>query len=136
MSRKKILLVDALINFILGFLLLTFPIRAVQFLGMPETQSKFYPSIFGAVLIGVAVALCIEYFRRPSGIVGLGLGGAVSINLCAAIILAAWLISGNLHIPFRGQAILWILTFSLIIISIIELAAHSKTKRKDVKHNV
>lgn len=128
MSRPKVLLVDALINFILGFLLLIFPIRVVQFLGMPETQTKFYPSIFGAVLIGVAVALCIEYFRKPSGIVGLGLGGAVSINLCAGLVLGAWLIRGQLNIPPRGKLILWALIAVLVIISSVELAVHIRRR--------
>ena len=128
MSRKKILLVDALINFILGSLLLIFPVRVVQFLGMPETQTKFYPSIFGAVLIGVAVALCIEYFRKPSGIVGLGLGGAVSINLCAGMALGAWLIFGQLNIPSRGKVILWALVAVLVIISSLEVAVHIRRR--------
>lgn len=126
MSRPKILLVDAVINFILGFLLLTFPLRVVQFLGMPEAQSKFYPSIFGAVLIGIAFALCIEYFRKPSGIVGLGLGGAVSINLCAGLVLGTWLLSGQLDIPSRGRVILWALVAVLLVISSIELVVHRK----------
>jgi len=128
MSRPKILLVDALINFILGIFLLTFPIRAAQFLGMPETQTKFYPSIFGAVLIGIAVALFIEYFRKTSGIVGLGSGGAVSINLCAGLALGAWLIWGQLNIPFRGKLILWALVAVLVIISSIEVAVNIKRR--------
>jgi len=126
MNRPKVLLVDGLINFILGVLLLTFPMRVVQFLGMPEAQTRFYPSIFGAVLIGIAFALSIEYFRKPSGIVGLGLGGAVSINLCAGLTLGVWLLSGQLDIPSRGKVILWTLVAVLIIISGIELAVHRK----------
>lgn len=126
MSRPKILLVDALINFILGLFLLIFPLRVVQFLGMPEAQSKFYPSIFGAVLIGIAFALCMEHFRKPSGILGLGLGGAVSINLCAGLVLGTWLLSGQLDIPSRGRAILWALVAVLLVISSIELVVHRK----------
>jgi hypothetical protein len=128
MSRSKILLVDALINLILDLLLLTFPVRVVQFWGMPESQTKFYPSIFGAVLIGVAIALCIEHFRGPSGIVGLGLGGAVSINLCAGLVLGAWLIWGQLNIPSHGKVILWALVALLVIISSVELAGHFRRR--------
>ncbi len=126
MSRQRILLVDSIINFILGFLLLTFPTRVVQFLGMPEAKTKFYPSIFGAVLIGIAFALCIEYLGRPSGIVGLGLGGAISINVCAGLVLAAWLVAGQLGIPSRGKVILWALVAVLLVISGVELVAHRK----------
>lgn len=126
MNRPKVLLIDALINFILGILLLTFPTRVVQFLGMPQAQTKFYPSIFGAVLIGIAFALSIEYLRKPTGIVGLGLGGAVSINLCAGLVLGIWLLGGQLDIPSRGKVILWALVAVLVVISSIELAVHRK----------
>jgi hypothetical protein len=126
MKRAQVLLVDALINFILGVLLVTFPLKIVKFLGIPETPNKFYPSILGAVLIGIAIALFLEYFRKPTSMVGLGLGGAVLINLCAGLVLIGWLVSGKLNIPFHGQVILWILVLVLITISGVELAVHSK----------
>ena len=43
MKSSKLLLVDALINLILGVLLATFPKSVVVFLGVPDSSTKFYP---------------------------------------------------------------------------------------------
>jgi len=124
MKRSKVLIVDAAINLILGVLLITFPPKVAQLLGVPLAKHLFYPSILGGVLIGIGIALLIEYFRRAGAMVGLGLGGAIAINLCVGLVLAVWLVSGMLNIPFRGQITLWILVLILIAISGVELFAH------------
>jgi hypothetical protein len=122
MRPSKLLLVDAAINLILGVLLVTFPRSVVDLLGVPHSDATFYPSILGAVLIGISVALVIEYLHKPTGPAGLGLHGAIAINLCGALFLAGWLFSGSLDIPFRGQVFLWGLTAVLVVISLLELA--------------
>lgn len=128
MKSSRILLVDALINFVLGGLLVVFPKSVVDLLGVPPTEVKFYPGILGAVLIGIALALVIEYFRGPSGAVGLGLNGAISINLCGAAVLVAWLLSGKLVIPPRGHVFLWGLAVALLLISGVELLFANSTR--------
>jgi hypothetical protein len=122
MKSSKLLLVDAFINLILSVLLATFPKSVVEFLGVPDNYTKFYPSIVGAVLIGIGVALVIEYFRRPTRPPGLGLHGAIAINLCGALFLAGWLVCGSLEIPLRGLVFLWALAAGLIVISVFEFA--------------
>jgi len=123
MRSSRILLADAAINLVMGALLATFPRTVVEALGVPDTDTTFYPSILGAVLIGIGVALVIEYVRRPTGPTGLGLYGAIAINLCGATFLIGWLLSGKLEIPFRGQAFLWALAVVLIAISLVELVS-------------
>jgi hypothetical protein len=120
-DSQAVLLVDAIINLSLGILLLLFPQRLVDFLGVPATDVRFYPNVLGAVLFGIGLALLIEVCRRPEGTVGLGLGGAVAINLCAGIVLAFLLILGGLNVPLRGQLFLWGLVLVLILISGVEL---------------
>jgi hypothetical protein len=127
--RSKLLLVDALINYLLGLLLLIFPTNVVRFLDIPLTENKFYPSVFGAVIIGVAIALTLEHYRKPAGIVGLGLGGAISINMCGGIAVAFWLLFGDLDISLRGSIILWLLVVVLLTISTIELITHIHNKK-------
>jgi len=61
MRFSRILLIDALINLILGVLLAVFPRNVVEVLGVPDTDATFYPSILGAVLIGIGMA-----FRLPA----------------------------------------------------------------------
>ena len=106
MNRKKVLFVDAFINLILGILLLIFSQTIVDILGVPSTEQHFYPNILGGVLIGIGVALLIECYRKSDAFVGLGLGGAVSINMCGGIVLALWLLFGNLIIPATGKLFL------------------------------
>ena len=124
--NKKVLLVDASINFILGILLLSFSKPVTDFLGVPYSEVYFYPNILGAVLIGIAIALVMEYSRKPDGLIGLGLGGAIAINLCAGFVLALWLIFGNLNLPLKGKLFLWLLVIILVGISSVELIVHKK----------
>ena len=84
---------------------------------MPATDTKFYPSILGAVLLGIGVALLIEFYRKPSRSPGLGLNGAIAINLCGAVFLTGWLLSGQLNLPLRAQVFLWTIAVVLVAIS-------------------
>ena len=124
MARNPVLFVDALINLLIGVLLLAFRPGLVGFLGIPHAAQPFYPTVLGAVLTGIGFALLLECYRGPNGPVGLGLGGAIAINLCAGLVLASWLASGMLMIPARGQVILWSLVIIAVVISAIELYVH------------
>ena len=127
MKASAVLLVDAAINLVIGIILIFYR-GFVQVLGIPPTSTSFYANILGAVLLGIGIALVMEYFRKPDGMVGLGLGGAISINLCGGVALILWLIFGSLNIPRHGLIILWVLAVVVIAISIIEWIIHS-TKR-------
>jgi len=59
MERQKVLLIDSAINLALAFILITFPEKLVNLLGIPKAEHSFYPSILGAVLLGIGVALII-----------------------------------------------------------------------------
>ena len=111
--------VDAAINVILGLLLVAFPRPLVDAIGVPASPSAYYPSILGGVLLGIGIALIIQIVHYPQ-LDGLGLWGAVAINLCGGLVLAAWLLWGGLDIPVRGRAFLWALVAVLFGISLIE----------------
>ena len=126
MKEKITLLIDAAVNLILGILLLIFSQPIISFLGVPGSHSNFYPNILGAVFIGIAIALLIECFRKEKGLIGLGLGGAITINLCGGAVLIFWLIFGKLNLPTHGQIFLWCLAAFLIIISTTEAIAFKR----------
>jgi uncharacterized membrane protein HdeD (DUF308 family) len=128
-QRHWLLLIDAAINLVLGVLLAVFPQPIVEMLGVPCTDTKFYPSLLGAVLIGIGVALTVEFFRKPGSPAGLGLWGAVAINLCGAVVLIAWLIVGGLEIPVRGRVFLGALATVLVLISGLELISVRRPRR-------
>lgn len=124
MKQSNVLLVDAAINLVLGILLIIFSPGIVHTLGVPATDQRFYTSILGAVFVGIAIALVMEYLRRGEGLVGPGLGGAVSINLCGSLMLAVWLIVGDLDLPLHGLVFLWGLIIVLVVISTVELVIY------------
>lgn len=123
--KHLVLIIDAIINFVLGIFLIIYPIQLIRFLGIPEAISPFYPSVLGAVLCGIALALVIEYYRSPAG---LGLGGAVVINICGAFILIVMMVRHAVHMPFQGYLFLWILVVVLIFVSVIELIVYTNRK--------
>ena len=128
--RKLILLIDFIINLILGVLLLAYSNKLAEYLGVPKAESSFYPNILGGVFVGIALALLIEFFNKSDRITsGLGLLGAIVINLCGGIILIIWLLFGDLGLPLRGSVFLWILAFVLIVLSSIELINHYKARK-------
>jgi hypothetical protein len=128
--RKLTLLIDFIINLILGVLLLAYSNKLAEYLGVPKAESSFYPNILGGVFVGIALALLIEFFNKYDRITsGLGLLGAIVINLCGGIILIIWLLFGDLGLPLRGSVFLWILAFVLIVLSSIELINHYKARK-------
>ena len=123
MKSSILLWLDALINALLGILLILFPPSLVDLLGVPPSAERFYPTILGAVFLGIAIALVLEARRAEGRLVGLGVGGAAAINLCGGLMLAGWLVSGTLDLPIRGQVILWGLVAVLVGISSLEIVA-------------
>jgi hypothetical protein len=125
-SKHKILLViDGIINLVLGVLLLLFPAGIVDFLGLPYTNTNFYPSILGAVLFGIGIALFIERYGAPTNIRGLGIGGAIAINLCGAGVLLVWLFVSPFDIPLRGIIILWSIAVIVLMVGFVEIISRT-----------
>ncbi len=127
---KLLLAADAVINLILGALLLLFPAGILEYLGLPRTDTYFYSSILGGVIFGIGVALSLERWGT-SDIRGLGLAGAIAINLCGGGILLFWLLFGYLPLPLRGQMTLWIVAILVLGIGFVELFTKSWRNQVD-----
>ena len=121
--RKRLILIDSAINCFLGIVLLAYSEPVITFFGLPETESGFYPNILGAVLLGIGIALLIELYSKAD-FSGLGLAGAICINMIGGIVLFLWLLFGDLPVPLRGKIILWSLVVILVVISFIELIVY------------
>ncbi len=126
--RNELLTIDGIVNLVLGLLLIAFPASVVRALGLPAGDSAFYANILGGVLFGVGLALLVERFRPPLRTVGLGLGGAVSINMCGGLVLAGWLALGRLELTTFGIIALWGLVVLLVGLSAIELYGQFKER--------
>jgi hypothetical protein len=125
-SKHRILLaIDGSVNLLLGILLLSFPAGLIEILGLPSATNYFYASILGGVIFGIGIALLVELWGAPRRVRGLGLGGAIAINVCGSAVLIGWLIAGNLVLPLRGKVILWIVAVLVLGIGMIEVATGS-----------
>jgi hypothetical protein len=129
MNRSILLTIDGLINLALGILLIVFPAPLVAFLGIPAAP-RFYPNMLGAVLLGIGIALFLERGLQGWRGSGLGLDGAVAINLCAGLVLAGLLLFADLALPLRGALFLWALVILLVSISSAEIMAKISIARK------
>jgi hypothetical protein len=121
--HKNLLLADAVINLVLGALLLIYPQNLVEALGLPPVRSAFFPSVLGGVLIGIGIALLLAW---RGGAQGLGLDGAIAINLCGAGVVVGWLLVSPDSIPTRGRWTLWTAAALVIGIGLVELR-HRRT---------
>jgi hypothetical protein len=118
MLESTLLWIDAALNLLLGVGLLTFPPAIVHALGLPETKATIYPRIFGGVLIGIAIAIVVEATVPALG--GLGLGGAIAINLSGAVVVSGCLISHMGDITATGRTVLWTVVVVLTVLSAVE----------------
>jgi len=124
-TSQRLLAADAIINLGLGAVLLLFPSGLVDIVGLPPTDTYFYPTILGGVIFGIGVALWVEYSQGSVRARGLGLGGAIAINFCGGGVLLGWLVLGDLRVPLRGQIVLWLLALLVLGIGFVELVTGS-----------
>ncbi len=125
---KTLLIVDASINLALGILLLAFPAGLPGLLGLPIPTTFFYTSILGAVLFGIGLALLIERFSSMDSITGLGLAGAIIINLCGGSALLLWLLINRSGPSGIGGLLLWAIALLVIGTGVVELFQVTQNK--------
>ncbi len=116
-AERVLLLVDAIANLVLGGLLLCFPLGIGRLLDLPAADTAFYPSILGGVIFGIGIALLLARAGRP----GLGIEGAIAINLASAGVLVVWLVAQPPAIPARGLITLWVVATVVLAIGFVEL---------------
>ena len=121
MKKNLLLLIDSIINLVLGILLLLFPLGIPEFFGVPVPVTDFYPTILGGVLFGIGIALYLEYKSGRGE--GLGLYGAIVINILGAGTLLIWLLAGDISVTVAGKVILWVIAAAVLGISILEILA-------------
>ena len=119
------MIIDGIINLVLGILLLLVPFGMASFLGVPEPVSYLYPCVLGAVLFGIGIALLLEVRGGSKGIRGLGVGGAIVINFCGAGTLLGWLLMSSLDLPMRGNILLWCIAVVVLLVGVVELVHSS-----------
>ena len=79
--------------------------------------------LFGAALLGIAGAFAVEGYNVAGGAIeakGLGLGGAVTINLTAILSLFGTLIFAGVTTR-RGKILIWLMILLLLFLTLFEI---------------
>ena len=126
--ERTLLIIDGVINLLLGALLICFPLGIAAVLGVPTSEHAFYPTLLGAVLFGIGVALLIDVLGASRGLRGLGMAGAIAINFCGAGALVLWLIVAPPDMALRGRVLLW--SIAIVVLAVGLLEAISVTARR------
>ncbi len=127
--RSHLLTVDGVANLLFGIAVLACPEPFFRTLGLPWPGHSLYSTILGGVLVGIGLALIREGHSKAGVTAGLGLWGAVAINLSAGLVIAGWLLfSGNESVLAPGRMVLWALVLFLIGLSVAEIVAQQRGK--------
>lgn len=117
----QLLWLETLLKLAGGLVLIIAPNAAARVLGLPSARPSLWPRLLGAVLIGLAAATYIE--GALPGSRGLGLGGAIAINLASAAMIFSLVVLNRGVETGRGRVALSLLAGLLVLLSLFEIAA-------------
>ena len=103
-----------------GFILLLVPLTAIKVLGLPRSDTAFWPRLMGAALVGLAAATFMDVSVRLGH--GLGLAGSLVINLALGLVLASQLYLKQGPQTRRGRILAWALVAALLSLGLVEIA--------------
>lgn len=121
---EQILWFETLLKGSIGFVMLLFPITAAKIAGLPHGNTAFWPRLFGVAMLGMSAAFAFEGYTQLTQNInarGLGLGGAIVINLIAILCLVGTLIFKGVMTK-RGLLLIWSLVLLLILLILLEIA--------------
>ena len=102
MRHVTLLTIDATINLLLGYCCSPFPTSWPACLGCLRQPMVFTPTYSVGFCSGSALPGLWKGAIKQASAIGLGLGGAIAINLCGGLVLCGWLVFGDLLLPLCG----------------------------------
>ena len=120
----QLLWLETLLKGGIGLIMLLAPVAAAKIAGLPHGNTAFWPRLFGAALLGIAAAFAFEGYTRLNTNIsasGLGLGGAVIINLITILSLIGLILFKGTRTR-RGHLLLWSMSLLLTFLMLFEIA--------------
>jgi len=114
-----VLSANAVFDGLIGALLVLAPTSGLfDGLGLPVAEPELYTQIAGGLLLVFAVLL----WEAPTDpVLERHVGrAAAAANVLGAVVLALWLISGELDASRRGEGFLWIVTLAVAVLAAFE----------------
>lgn len=112
---------DAMLNALLGGVLLFFPGPLVEALGVPDADPSIYANLAGALLIGFAFALA-RASRAPAENRAV-IEAVMVANVLSAAVLAVWLTALDSDATATGKAVLGTVAGGLAVLAGLQATA-------------
>jgi hypothetical protein len=77
---QQLLWFEVILKAVAGITLVLVPLTAIRLVGMQRPETRFWPRLLGAVVLGIAVGVFIT-LAYPTARGGLGPAGLIPINL-------------------------------------------------------
>lgn len=116
---QQLLWIETLVKLAPGLALLLAPGWTARALGLPRDPTGFWPRLLGGTLVGLAAGFVLEGWI--GNVHGIGLAGALAVNLAAAGTIAGLLILGKAAPSRRGRILLWLAVALLVLLALLEL---------------
>lgn len=115
---KYILWIDAIVHLFMGSQLTLRPRGFIRMLGLPPTDTTFYPRLLGAVLFGIGLSILIGI--RTETPIWIGPGAEIVLALVGAGVLATLIASNRFAFTARGKVVSWFLVALLVLLAWLE----------------
>lgn len=127
---RAVLFFDALLDLLLGILLLMSPFTTLYAaLQLPQPQPALFGQLLGVAMIGFSWLLFQATVNGQLTVTVARTAGKV--NLASAVLIAAWTMF--LDMPVQGAGKIWLLTLAavLIVFAVVQLPAAKKVRLRE-----
>ncbi len=124
MTASNLLSLEVLVHAGLALLLLAVPGLLIRTLGWPPEPMRFWPRLLGAMQAAIALGIVTTLMRwsHDGMSAGIGLAGAIVINLTMAFALFSMLFLGPYAPTRRGRFVIGVLAGILLLLALVEIA--------------
>ena len=115
----ELLWIETVLKLSGGLALSLAPLLVIKTLGLPPSQSTFWPRLLGALLVGLGAATLLQGALPDTRV--LGLAGCIVINLTGAAMVTVLAVFAGAGTR-RGTVVLWTVVVILVVLSLFEIA--------------
>lgn len=127
---RAVLFFDALVDLLLGILLLMSPFTTLYAaLQLPQPQPALFGQLLGVALVGLSVLLWQAAFNGQLTVPVARTAGYV--NLASAVLIIAWMVF--LELPLEGAGKLWLPTMAVVLLffAVVQIPAAKRVRVRE-----
>lgn len=127
---RAVLFFDALVDLLLGILLLMSPFTTLYAaLQLPQPQPALFGQLLGVALVGLSVLLWQAAFNGQLTVPVARTAGYV--NLASALLIIGWMVF--LELPLEGAGKIWLPTMAVVLLffAVVQILAAKRVRERE-----